>query len=779
LLSSAPSLLADWLPGGKVSGQYYNCGDISGGPGDSLKVNLTNGLWSDFATSQTGKDLIDLYGAIHSLSNHDAALALMDGSERTAEIKQAPKTALQTQGTPLVIIQKPPIDVREPDFTIGGGAPTGHWLYRNLKGEPLFHISRYDRKGKGKTILPFAWDGKRWINKHYPAPRPLYGLELLPDAPKKAVLLVEGEKACEAARTLLGEIYAILTWPGGCGAVEKTDWKTIYNRRVLLWPDADEPGVKAMYRIAEKIAPYCTEVKIIDPQKSPNNKDNGWDAADAVAEGWKQTDVITWAKERCLTLSSGGNPIVTPTTPLTEHMPKPAKESTALVEDATDQIEITTSLSVKWLNIGLATTSKGIPIYNEENVLRIFERDDFFKNFIWYDDFHKKYFTQWSDKGVMNGHKRAWDSKIDFIRLTTHLQRNWGLSKIAIHQVKSSALQYANHNPRNEPRQWVQSLKWDGKSRIEECFSECLGAQVDQYHFDISKNFFISLVARLFHPGCQSDTMIILEGKQGTYKSTALRILGGEWYASIRHQIGTPNFFNAIQGKWLIEIAEMDSFSQSQTSAIKDMLSNPVDRFRIPYSETTEDFPRVCIFAGSTNQKHIFDDTTGGRRFWPLSTKKINVEKLRQDREQLFAEAYHRLKAGEQWYEVDNKEAKKQIESRRQHDPWEEPIQAYIIRHSDEGVTMADIYSGDCIGIPTERQDVKTARRIGKVLRMLGWDSKNVRGNDSVQRRVWKPLEISDGPTEDPIEPEPTAYSTVQSQSYELQAQQEKPQTLF
>jgi predicted P-loop ATPase len=419
-----------------------------------------------------------------------------------------------------------------------------------------------------------------------------------------------------------------------------------------------------------------------------------------------------------------------------------------------------------------------LPIYNEENVLRLFHGDNYLKGFVWWDEFHKNYFTCWSDKGVMNGHTRTWNGEVDPIRLTTHLQGNWGLSKINLHQVERAAIQYARHDVRNEPKEWIQSLKWDGKSRIEECFSECLGAQVDRYHFDISKNFFISLVARLFHPGCQSDTMIILEGKQGTYKSSALRILGGKWYASIRHQVGTPNFFNAIQGKWLIEIAEMDSFSQSQTSAIKDMLSNPSDRFRIPYAKATEDFPRVCIFAGTTNQKHFLDDTTGGRRFWPFSTKKINVEKLRQNREQLFAEAYHRLQAGEDWHRVDEGEAKKQVEKRRQDDPWEQPIHEFISRYVNAGVTTAEIYSSECLGIDKRDQDKRTSNRIGKILRLLGWDSDVVRVG-GITRRVWKPLEISEGPTEDPIEPEPTAYSTVQSQSYEPQGPQEKPQTLF
>lgn len=521
-----------------------------------------------------------------------------------------------------------------------------------------------------------------------------------------------------------------------------------------MWPDADEPGAKAMLQIAYRIAPGTHEIKILDPIKKPHAKEDGWDAADAVAAGWSQADVITWAKERLSILSTKGSsvpePIGIPMTP--KYIPPESKPYVAQVEDVTDQIEVTTSLSAKWLNTGLATSSKGIPIYNEENVLRIFERDEFFKEFVWYDTFHKKYFTRWSDFSL-NGHVRPWQHEVDFIRLTTYLQRKWGLSKISLSQVKSSVIQYAHKHPKNEPLDWIKTLKWDGIARIDCCLADAFGANPTKYVSQVSKNFFISLAARIADPGCKHDNMVVLEGKQETFKSSSLNILGGPWYASIRHQVGTPNFFNAIQGKWLLEIAEFDSFRDAQLSAIKDFLSTPVDRFRLPYSVTTEDFPRVSIFVGTTNEKLYLLDTTGNRRIHPIATHSINLKFLKDSREQLFAEAYAKYISGTPWHVMDKKLQSEEAEKRRQPDPWEEIIGEFIRLKGEWGVLSSEIFGAEALNIPKERQDMKMLKRVGKIMHFLGWETKNTRGEDFVQRKIWMPIE------EDPPEVIPPEVS--------------------
>jgi len=645
---------------------------------------------------------------------------------------------------------KPPVTAPLPDFKDA----VAYWCYRDPQGDPLFYYSRHQR-ADGKVFYWHTWDEDKWAMKGYPAPRPLYGLELLSKSPNAPVLLVEGEKAADAARTLMGRLYVVMTWPGGANGVKNVDFTPLIGRKVLLWPDADDPGRTAMATVGERLAAlYCPEIKVLDPFLEPDSKKDGWDAADALAAGWDEKQVIQWGKQRVKLVEL---PI-----PKVEVLAPTRKKQPHQVEDVTNQEPVSRSMAGKWLDVGISQSSKGIPIYNEDNVLRIFERDEFFEEFVWWDDFHKKYFTHWREIG-MNSTIEEW-TDIHLLRLTTHLQREWGLSKINYLQIQRAAETYAHQRIKNEPKDWVKSLEWDGKARIDECLSEAFGAPTNAYTYAVSKNFFLSLVARLFDPGCQADHMMILEGAQGIYKSSALRLLGGKWYSSCRANLANPNFYSNIQGKWIIEIAEMDSFRKMEITQVKEMLTTPVDRFKIPYARFSADFPRQCIFVGTTNEKEYLQDLSGARRFWPVTVSQIRLDWLLKNRDQLFAEAYKRYMDYVGWKNVQNQKAKRgeptahiseapenwwmmpdeitkvEQDMRREVDPWEEPIRDYIRNFTVSGITIREILKE--LAFPMERQGKKEQIRIAKILRYMGWtkrDSRNSITGEVV--KLWTPLE--------------------------------------
>lgn len=762
LLAQARSLVPQWLPGGKTVGKYYNCASIQGGKGDSFKVNYENGTWGEFnGMGQKGGDLIALYAAINGLSQHDAAVKLGGLSDMSAQIivPAKPVSVQKTKPSTLVIplaSQKPPV------FMLSNQEPTSTWCYKTAQGEPIFHIARYDKADGKKVILPFSFDGERkvWVNKHYPEPRPLYGLDLLAKRTRDGVLVVEGEKACEAARRLLGDIYVVVTWPGGCQAFHKVDWSPLHGRKILLWPDADEPGEFCMKRIADQLWPHSPEIKLLEPTKGPKQLVKGWDAADAWAEGMTQKQVVEWARQ-CVKIAINPNVVVEEVKapvddavvvqPATEVLPPKAKTVTIATEDVTNQTPPTRSLVAKWLEVGIAQSGKGQPVYNEENVLRIFERDPFFKDFVWWDGFHKKMFTHWSKIG-QNGVTNEW-TDVQLIRLLTHLQREWGLSKINHSQVDRAVAVFANEHPHNEPQDWVRKQQWDGVNRLEHAFVDAFECDDNEYTRAVSKNFFISLIARLFEPGCQVDTMVVMEGRQGAFKSSALRVLGGHWYASARANIGSPNFYSNIQGKWIIEVAEMDSFRKAEVSQIKEMLTTPVDRFKIPYQKYSADFPRQCVFVGTTNEQEYLQDMTGARRFWPILCHHIHLDYLVKNRAQLFAEAYHRWQlwkewrtshpkdnpneAPETWWNLPDALAKAEQDKRREHDPWEDDIAEFIRDKKDEGVQIRDIMKE--LAISKERQTKKEEMRIGRILRLMGWEKRTTRLDDNIVVKLWKP----------------------------------------
>jgi putative DNA primase/helicase len=201
LLLGSETLVPQWLPGGRRRGHEWVCGDLSGGEGTSLSVNLLSGRWADFATSDRGGDLIDLYAAIHELTMAEAYRELDDGSAAAAPARPA-KPA------------KPPhrrharprggggLRVRPPAY----GAPSARWTYWDGNGEVLGYVARYDPAGQRKQIVPWTWDGNQWGMGQWPVPRPLYRLQELEARSADPILIVEGEKAADAAAAISGAV---------------------------------------------------------------------------------------------------------------------------------------------------------------------------------------------------------------------------------------------------------------------------------------------------------------------------------------------------------------------------------------------------------------------------------------------------------------------------------------------------------------------------------------------------------------------------------------------
>ncbi len=225
------------------------------------------------------------------------------------------------------------------------------WAYRNAANELVGYTCRieFDKPdgSRGKDVIPLSWQVNtqtgeaRWRQGAFEEPRPLYGAELLANFPDRHVIVVEGEKAADAARRMtLGAGPIVVTWPGGCKAVDKADWSTLaaHAGPVTLWPDTDsqtdkrtggmrpyreQPGMAAMLRIAEILSQAGKHDVLVLQVDEPGVVADGWDAADAEAEGWDHDNVFNFIAQRALPAGDVG---MVSTAPPPEPEPEPTPE---------------------------------------------------------------------------------------------------------------------------------------------------------------------------------------------------------------------------------------------------------------------------------------------------------------------------------------------------------------------------------------------------------------------------------------------------------------------
>lgn len=706
LMSKWNEFLPQWSPGGKMVGREYTAGSINGGPGNSFKFNIETGKWSDFATGQKGADLISLYAQIYNLKNGEAAKKLADQINYNLSNLPFNQPPIRKNNYNITL---PPQGVELPKMLHPSyGMPSASYCYKQPNGEPAFFEARYD-KIDGKEIVPWSWDATngRWVAKGFPEPRPIYGLDELYERPESPVMIVEGPKCAEAARTLAGGVYVPVTWTGGANGVSKSDWQPLFNRKVLIWPDADEPGIKAAKQLSDILLPIAEEIKVLDVKDMPT----AWDVADAHAEGWDWNRLKDWAKPRANVIevktvahvNGNGNGHAIAMTQVNIH-----------TDDTPEQER---AISVILEELGIAVNKHGKPACNMDNALRILERVDKFKDFAWFDTFHQKIFTVW------NGPQREWTDR-DTLELTKHLQRDYGFSTLSDATAYHALTLFAHAHPRNEPRDWMETLVWDGNERIDSFFIDCLGSDDTAYSRAASHNFWVGMVARIFNPGCKMDNMVVLEGPQGAMKSTALQRIGMKWFTETNESVTNKDFFQIIQGVLLVEIAELHTFSKSEVTRIKQVITCQNDRYRASYERLVANHPRQCIFVGSTNEDSYLRDTTGNRRFWPVRCGIIQPDLITASRDQLFAEAVAKFKQGSKWWEMPKEETEYEQENRRQADEWEMMIYAYLENGLSgmkiEECTLSQI-AVDCLKFDPSRLDKLSQQRMSLILRKLGW----------------------------------------------------------
>ncbi|CAD5273079.1 Virulence-associated E family protein (fragment) [Bosea sp. 62] len=319
--------------------------------------------------------------------------------------------------------------------------------------------------------------------------------------------------------------------------------------------------------------------------------------------------------------------------------------------------------------------------------------------------------------------------------------------------VRDALHMMALENSYHPIRDYLAGLEWDGKPRIDTLLVDYFGAEDTPLNRAIGRIVPIAAVRRVRRPGCKFDEILVLEGKQGTGKSTALAILAGAENHSDQEILTLDKRaqMEAMAGKWIYELSELEGLRKADAAKVKAFASQGSDRARMAYAYFADERPRECIFIGTTNDDHYLSDPTGNRRFWPVRTGAIDLEALARDRDQLWAEAAvleaadEPIRLSQELWEA----ASAEQAARTAFDPWLDTL-ASVRGEEGNGTTVKASTKhllSYVLNIEVGRQKHPDATRLGACMRALGWDGPksmrvhgvNVRGYERPQPDDWKP----------------------------------------
>lgn len=780
LLDRAESFVSSWLSGGKRVGHEWECSSLGGGRGSSCKVNLNTGRWADFASDEKGGDLVSLYAAVQGIDNGAAARRLMQemGWAQPDRPRGAPAPAkpvrppaqpteepkARTTWTPIVPVPPgvPSTDLKHWQR----GLPEMSWRYE-LDGHLYGFVARYRKSDGDKDIVPWTWcqdkgDDRglmQWHMKQWQEPRPLYvPLATLP--PDLPVLVVEGEKCAQAAQESLAGEWLVVSWPGGGKAWDRAAWDWIAGRSVVLWGDCDakhikltkaerdagvpadskpllpadkQPGVAAMAGIGQHLLGLGCAVSVC-PLPEPGAVSDGWDVADAIDQGWAPEQIKAF-----IAAAKPLGPVKSPAPPDCDYPQGSADAGPGRrVREWQSHLLVTDKGGVKACRENVVSALDGVPGRGVPGVLEV-------RGVVAFNEFTNNVVklkpTPW---GTPAG---PWLEE-DELEMGEWLVREHSMPSMPRTALEEAVKMVSGRHRYHPVREYLEGVRgtWDGTKRLAGWLQTACNVVTpvgidevdhDQYIKRISCWMLMAMCARVLTPGCKFDYMVIFEGGQGVGKSTLASTLGGDWFADTGLVLGDKDSYQNLQGVWVYEWGELDSLSKAEVTRVKMFASSCSDRFRASFDRRPRDYPRQVVFIGTTNEDYYLTDPTGNRRFWPVRVGgQIDIKWVRENRDQLFAEALVALDRGMRFHPTHD-EQRRLFDVQQGARTVELPIESRIVTylHDEDqrvshgqvnGSLLGEISTSDllsAIGIGIEKQVTAPSliKQANGVLKKLGW----------------------------------------------------------
>lgn len=382
------------------------------------------------------------------------------------------------------------------------------------------------------------------------------------------------------------------------------------------------------------------------------------------------------------------------------------------------------------------------------NAMLFLEHHDTFAGVFKQNDFQKEIYLAacppWIKTEDFTVHRLT---DVDITSATGELEK-YGLS-CEITKITKAIAVVAEKHSFHPAREYFNSLQWDGQNRLKTWLAYYMGAEGDDFDYlaFIGTKWLVAAVKRVFEPGCKFDHVLVMEGKQGRGKSTALQYMAT--FGDVEESYFTDNIkitdiqnkdtILLLQGSIIVELAELAGFNKKDDEEIKGWITLKYDRCRKPYDRTITVFPRQFVLAATTNSYDYLKDPTGNRRYWPFSSSSLDLEAIKRDRMQLWAEAVSLYKSGYNLWPTDEEMAlaEKAQHKRRTVDTWEDDVlkaanRVYSVKPN--GFTTRDVFVE--MEIPLRERDYKATRRVAGILQQNDYENA-VRRVEGKNVRVW------------------------------------------
>jgi predicted P-loop ATPase len=417
-----------------------------------------------------------------------------------------------------------------------------------------------------------------------------------------------------------------------------------------------------------------------------------------------------------------------------------ASEITALPEQS-DEDKISAALSAIWGNLERRKDMKIMATV--ENLEKVLMQPGLCGHRIKFDEFRDEImFAPLREK------EPQWrpfkDEDYTMLRIELGLR---GFAPISKEIIRDVVHRVAGLNNFDSAIEWGSRLKWDGTERIHNFLHAYFGAEDNAYTRSVSVYMMTAMAGRLLHPGCKADMVPVLVGAQGIGKSWGVHELvpANDFVEEVNLLERDADLARRMKGKLVIEIGELRGLHSRDMESIKEFITRQHESWVPKYQEFAKKYPRRCIFIGTTNQQEFLADTTGNRRWLPVVCGKVDVQAIKRDREQLWAEGIHfyDLIGGIAWNGAQTL-AEAEHDNYRMTDTWADEIERWLHEEDEpEGTSPAsrgNIRVADILQ-KALHFDLKNARRsdemrVASILREMGYKKLDTR-IDGKKTKAW------------------------------------------